>query len=410
MNIEKIDNLLVKNHKLSQKNGYVGYDPQLFWHLKFYKAYAKKSTLLNKILRRVEFEFLIRVPSLIIPYAKFCKVEKELSPYGLGLFLQAYTNLYKTSLNKDYLEESEKIISILEPLLIELPHGLGAGNPKTKYNEYKPFFNTFATNETSYLVVVAEILFGLINFYHITNSQKVLLLIKKLSTSILYDYKQKDCKEQSIMLNYSTVEDETHILNANALALKGLILAEEVTYIELNKDWIKKIYLYIFPYVKQRHIPYAGDEDKEISSNYKSSDLYHTGFTLRGMLGIANYLSLKEDVVFIKQRIKETLDEFLLNNKIVMFKSKDLIEVHSVAEYINLYSEIYFFLDDKAKKKYLEIIEDNVAKMNNQKGSYIYEIRKGKVIDIYFPRWSHSAMMNALSRLQNSLNKTKTVV
>jgi hypothetical protein len=410
MTIEKIDNLLKENHELSQKNGYVGYDPQLFWHLKFYQAYAKKSNIVNKILRRIEFEFLKNVPVLIIPYAKFCKIEKELSPYGLGLFLQVYTNLYTSSLNQKYLEESKKIISILEPLLIELPHGLGAGNPKTKYNEYKPFFNTFATNETSYLVVVAEILFGLINFYHIKNSKKTLILIKKLSTSILYDYKQKTCANDCIMLNYSTVDDETHILNANALALKGLVLAEECTDIKLDKEWIKKIYLYIFPYLKQKQIPYAGEEDKSLSSNYKSADLYHTGFTLRGMLGIAKYLSLEEDIFFIKQRMKEILDEFLLDDKIVMFPSKDLIEVHSVAEYINLYSEIYTFLDNKSAKRYLKIIENNVGKINNKKGSYVYKIEKANVIDIYFPRWSHSVMMNALSKLRNSLRNNEIVV
>ena len=410
MTIEKIDNLLEENHKCSQKNGYIGYDPQLFWHLKFYKAYAKKSNTLNKILRRIEFECLKNVPSLIIPYAKFCQVEKELSPYGLGLFLQAYTNLYKTSLNKVYLEESEKIVVILEPLFITLPHGLGAGNPKTKHNESKPFFNTFATNETSYLVVVAEILFGLINLYQLNPSEKVLKLIKKLSMAILSDYKQKRCADDTIMLNYSTVEDETHILNANALALKGLILTEEMSDIGLDKEWIRKIYLYIFPYLKQKQIPYAGDEDKEISSNYKSADLYHTGFTLRGMLAIARYLSLEEDVLFIKQRMQETLNDFLLDDKIVMFQSRDLIEIHSVAEYINLYSEIYTFLDDKSRQKYLKTIKNNVEKMNNNKGSYVYKIEKNKVIDIYFPRWSHSVMMNALSKLRNALTQNEIVV
>jgi len=128
------------------------------------------------------------------------------------------------------------------------------------------------------------------------------------------------------------------------------------------------------------------------------------------MLGIAKYLSLEEDIFFIKQRMKEILDEFLLDDKIVMFPSKDLIEVHSVAEYINLYSEIYTFLDNKSAKRYLKIIENNVGKINNKKGSYVYKIEKANVIDIYFPRWSHSVMMNALSKLRNSLRNNEIVV
>jgi len=213
------------------------------------------------------------------------------------------------------------------------------------------------------------------------------------------------------MLNYSTAEDQTHILNANALALKALIMVSKISSkIELNREWIVKIYAYIRPYLNEKEIPYAGEEDRDISANYLKADLYHTGFTLRGMLAIAHYLSLEEDVTFIEKRIAETLEEFLLNSDIVYVQAEDIIEIHSVAEYINLYVEIYNSLDDDLKEKYLNIIDKNVEKVSNSSGSYLYKIEKGKTIDIYFPRWSHSVMMNALSKLQNILNKNEIVV
>lgn len=399
--IGKLKQLLIENHHTSKENGYIGYDPQLFWHLPGYKAYAKKKTTLRRIIRRIEYEFLKMTPNLILPYAKFFKVEKELSPYGLGLFLQTYTKMYSIFHEEKYILEAEKIVELLTPLLIELPHGLGAGNPKNKHNEHKPFFKTFVTNETSYLVVVAEIIFGLVSLYKVSKKQSYKLLIEKLCVSITKDYAIKKCGCKSSMLDYSSSPDNSHILNANALAMASLITVESST---TNTDIASNIYNYIFEYLEWDKIPYAGMEDKLINPSYSSADLFHTGFTLRGMLILAKHLNKTDDIKIIINRITKVLNDYLSNGNIVLFQEKHEIEIHSLSEYINLYAILYPTLDQKNRNKYLSKILNNIDAMNNGKGSYYYKKQKSKTIDIYFPRWTQAAMMNAISNLITTLN------
>jgi hypothetical protein len=400
-----LENTLIKNFDFTRLNGYWGYDADVFWHLPFNRRYTKNKNLLNRVFRRIEYEALMIFPDLIKPYLNLLKIDKELTPYGLGLFLQAYSNMYRYTNEEIYILEMDNVFKLLQKNFINLPNGLGVGSANNKYNEYKKFFNTITTNDTSYLVCCAEVMFGLLNYFYLTNNSEVKITIEKIANSLNHDYQFKSLDDDRGILNYSNADDNTHIFNANVLAMKAMIEAHNNGLANLDLKRIKKIFNFTWPYTQLKEIQYAGNEDRLISSNYQNADLYHTGFTLRGMLAIAIFFKMENEKNYLFQKMHSTLDDFVINGKISIFQNKNLSEIHSVAEYIQIYCSVFEMLDDVMKKKYLDIIIHNIHWMNDGKGSYFYKRFNKKKIEIYFPRWSHSVMMNSISNLLLKLNK-----
>lgn len=398
----KLETIFERNDKALKLLGFQGYDPQLYWYLPASHRFKLNPNFFNKFLRKLELTTLKKFPFLTIPYLRLIKQNtKEMVPYGLGLFLQSYCYAYQAFNDRVYLLEAESIEKLLKPLLVHTPYGLGAPNSKKK--KFGVLNSSLTSNSTVYLPSTAEVFLGYYHLYKNSPSSYYYEICDKIIESIRNDYHIKESTDKGVCLDYSNVLDNTHILNANALA--GGCLASWDNEIKSKKNirLIEGLYDYLSFYMKryvERNdiLPYAGCEDKN-NSNRNTYDCYHTGFTLRGYSKIESYLNIQSPVSLTACR--RMLSDFVSDKNIVSsLQYRSDYDIHALAEYINTFSFFRSELTLEERAKYERVINSSLDFFfNNANGSYYYK-RNGIFSNaMYMPRWGHGAMMNAISRL-----------
>jgi len=400
--IKLIEIILDKNYKYVQIHGYKGYDPQLYWYLFFTNKANHNPSFINKVFRKIEINIIKYFPKLLKPYLKLLKIDgMELVPYGLGVFLQAYVNLYQILRKDQYLDEAKKVAKLLESKLIITENGRGIPDSEKKLGAKGKLFNSITNNNTIYLPGGAEAFFGFFNLYEKTNNTFYLEIAKSIVDAFIFDFKLKELNENQIVLNYSNANDDSHVLNANALA--GAAIGKICKYYPSKeyKSILEKIYYYLMPYLEYKEIPYAGVEDRNFNKYWNTCDTYHTGFTLRGLYDIA--LVLNQDTSLIIRKVKNMMEQFIDkkgNINVYSNQSSNITDIHAVAEYIHIYAKFYEFFSGNEHKKYNEVVIKNINKMiKPDKSSYFYKKYGNIKIDLYMPRWGQAPMMNALSIL-----------
>lgn len=397
--IEELEKILKSNFTYVKAKGYYGYDPQVYWYLYFTHKAKNNPTFINKVFRKIEIKVIELFPKLLLPYLKKLKIDGvELVPYGLGLFIQAYVNMYQFYKEKKYLEEAKLVADILESKLIKLPNGLGA--PNSKKTKYLKFNKGITDNETVYLPSSAEVFEGFYKLFLVTSDVKYLEVLKKIVSSFINDHKIKKLDDKRFVLNYSSVADDTHILNANALAASCMCKLCSIKENQEHLLIVKGINEYLKYYLENyKYLPYAGEEDSKINNNWKTCDTYHMGFTLRGCMSIL--CTLGEDSSKIVVKVKEMLFDFIDDKgmiKVFINQKDEKQDIHAVAEYVHIFALFYDFFTEEEKQKYLKVCKMNIAIfLKRDKSTYYYKVNKSKKVDLYMPRWAHAPMMNAIS-------------
>lgn len=378
----------VRYHKLAGDYGYDPLDLSKLLEPRYRLGLPRLDDFLYKAKKASTLYFTKNL------YSKFerRRFNKSLNPYGLALFLQAYCKLYRYFREDYFRERAIEFAELSISNLIRTPNGLGLTNPKgfeSSLSEKK------IGDETVFLVGGSELIFGLLAIYEITKNGRYLEIAIEMTSSFRSDFHISRYKYGSC-LGYSSSKDQSHVLNANALAAKALALVNNYS-LETPKSFIEEIYSYLLPYCSTPNIPYTGSEDYPQD---KAADSYHTGFFLRGMTHISSYLDDEVGRGLLKDRLDDYKSYFLSpKGEIRFLKDRDSVDIHGVAEYILVASENDYVLDNEI----LEIILNNIKLMQND-DTYYYQIFFGKKISCYMPRWGHAPMMNAIASLLLCLN------
>lgn len=371
-------------HEKIQKFGMKGYDPRLLWYLPLASKYHKNKTKFNNTLRRVEVAICRYIPSIVPFYLKLSKIPMVENPYGLGLLIQSYINMYKKTSEKEWLNIAIDYERKLQPYLTQTKsQGIGVSVPL----EDKNVFNIPSSSEVglAYLKLFAA-----------TGDTYYFDIADKISHSFLNDYTMKE-NDKGYCIDYYSNNDGMHVLNANALAMEVIYRVNEYNRTKNIDKIVKKMFDYNYFYLKNYDsLPYAGIEDRNTNSNWFSYDAYHTGFTLRSM----NYIYIKTDELDVSCPEIETKYELMKQdfinskNKITVLKHSKITDIHAVAEFIRCYAE---FESRDLNSAISELIKENFNYMYID-GSFYYQ--RG-VVDscFYMPRWGHAPMMLALSEL-----------
>jgi hypothetical protein len=406
MDKARIYSLLKSNFNYVTQNGYEGYDPKIYDYMPFSSKTSFKPTFKNKVLRRLEIEiFRRKFPNLLIPYLNLCKINaKTTIPYGLGVFMQCYAQMYRVEKNIELLNEAKKVASIASDMLIPVKGGLGIPNPSNG-KEVKYGDGVF-DDSTAFLPGGSEVFFGFYDLYNTTNDKLYFQLCQQIADGFINAFALKHVSEEKWVFDYSNKGDNSHVLNANALAMSCLALMYKETKDEKYKNIVEKLYNYLEPYMHYKNIPYAGIEDKQSNKSWFGCDAYHTGFTLRGMYETADIFNYdKSDII---KQIKLMIKDFVIDDKIIVYKGKGQKglhqDVHALSEYIRIFSTFYEFFDESEKIRYNDIVMKNINDfVLSDESSYYYTVNGNKKFYLYMPRWSHGPMMNALSLLYNKI-------
>lgn len=392
----RLEIVLKQCYEQYKKHGYIGYDPSVvFKELKFYKAYEENQTLLNNLLYRIELGMIYLLPNME-SYLDLIGAVKVKNNYGLSFFIQAFVKMQIYFGEESYLNEAKKLAASVIADLIKTPNGLGMANPPN-LNES---LNGVAYNQDVALIPsTAEFVFALIDLYNATKERQYLDVASEITNSFAKDYTHK-FYGNGICIDYSTAKDHTHILNANALAAKCICLVSELMNDNSNDDLIRGIHNYLKNYIENIEIPYCGKEDSLTNRNWNHCDLYHTGFTLRGVEKVVSYLGDEKMRVKLNGIKSDFFSYFLNNRKIVKMRDSKIMDIHAIAEYVLYFSRHR----DELLAEYLDVVIDNINSSFNGK-TFFYRKVYFKKINCYMPRWGHAPMMNAMAELLLSLKQ-----
>lgn len=373
-NVEVLNGLLA----YIEKEQFSGWDPYDALNSKFLTIVS----LGNKYIRAGFTQFMRRSSLNLRP---ILGIKKGHNPKGIGLFLEAYSKLYKVSGDVKYLKQIDILIDILDKT-----KSVGYTGSCWGYNFPWQSKVLFKPRWTPTVVNTAFIGHALLYCYEFTGNQKAYELAKTIPDFIINDL-NRDNTADSFCLSYSPMDRE-FVHNANMLGASYLIrfgkLADDRNLIELAHKSLK----------------YSIDAQNEdgswhfaVLNTHKWVDSFHTGFKLESIrwfieLGEGEkYLdSYQRGVDFYKKHF------FLADGTPKYYHDRVYpIDIHAPAEAIYFFSK---FNDADATELTERVLTWVIKHMYNPDGGWFY-FRKGKfaVNKISYMRWTQSWILRGLS-------------
>jgi hypothetical protein len=361
--------------------GYDPYDALLSWIPFKY---------LGKYLQIAAIQTQKRNPVNIRP---LLGIKKEINPKAMGIFLKAFSILYKKTGNGYYLNLADSIYNWLITNYTKGYSGICWG-----YNF--PWVSNSKSLQAFYpsSVVTGIICKGIWEYYQITKKKDTVCTLFSALNFIendLHEFKDNS----GLSLSYTPVQLD---ICYNASLLSGEVIA--MNYFLTQKTELKKKCVDIVNFVISRQKDngmwyYAQDlnslkEDKQVD--------FHQGYILESIYSIKNLLDYKNNNW--ENSIKKGLEfyfkyQFLhTGQSIWRYPKKMPVEIHNQSQGI-----ITFYVLREYGPDYLDFSE-KIAKwttenMQSSDGYFFYRRNKYFINKISYMRWSQSWMLLALSYL-----------
>lgn len=387
----KIKNSLDNILNWLNKNGYEGYDP---YDVKANPFILKITEHGNKnrfteIFREGLFELLLLFPRVS---RNILKIKKTINPKGMALLVNAYLNLYRSTKEINYLNQSEKCLKWLDNNSVKINSGIGWGYPFDW--QAKKLIPAYTPNG----VVTTAVGEAFWQWYLITKDQKFLNQCRNIC-NFLASLPIDHIDEKQLCFSYTPLYIN-HVHNLNLFVAEFLIkIGLEIE----NQDWVdlgnKAVNYSISNQLTDGSFDYDGPPEK---LRY-FRDNYHTGFILRMLYSI--WQLTKSERVFnsLTKCYNHYVNNFFIEKIIPKFKPESVyrIDIHSCSESILCLSTL-----SKDFPEGLEIAGnvlnwtiDNLQDVNGYFYHGIFKSRFGFTFKSRIPyfRWAQSWMLLAIS-------------
>lgn len=370
-----------------------GWDPYDGLNSKVFQAipFLKKSDL----CRLVVIQGFKRCPVNLRPIAL---VPKEYNAKGIGLFLQAYCNLYKTvKANSDLatsLGTPESLLGQVRELadLLLALQSKGYSGACWGYNFDWQARRIFLFPKNTPTVVATNFCAtALMDAYEVTREQRYLDVALSSARFVLDDLHRTDYKD-GFLFSYSPLPGNDTVFNASLLGSKLLAYCFHYTGNETYKEAARSSVLACCQ-------AQAADGSWVYGMLPVQSwiDSFHTGYNLDGLIA---YQEQTGDNAFSTQ-IEKGFDFYIKN----FFEPdgcpkyyhdrKFPIDIHCPGQLFVTLHRLGKFAEykDLAEK----VLEWTVSHMQDRKGYFYYQLKQGISSKIPYMRWSNAFMFNALS-------------
>ena len=330
-----------------------------------------------------------------INFRKVLLVPKAHNSKGVGLFLNGYCNLYKLAEKGEVRFGSEARLKArvteLADLLLAMKCG-GYSGACWGYNfDWQARRLFFFPANTPTVVATTFCASALFEAYEVTKNERYLKTALSSANFILKDLNRTE-NNDGFLLSYSPYKGNDTVYNASLLGAKLLSYCYHYSGILEYKNIAKKIV----------NAACAGQE-KDGSWVYgllpvqSWKDSLHTGYNLDA---IAVYSKFCDDDSY-ENHIKKGL-AFYLNN----FFSADgtpkyyhdkifPIDIHCPGQLWVTLSTLQMWKKNHSLSQ--RVFEWTLVNMQDKKGYFYYQIKKGLSSKIPYMRWSNAFMFNALS-------------
>ena len=370
-----------------------GWDPYDGLNSKVFQAipFLKKSAL----CRLVVIQGFKRCPVNLRPIAL---VPKEYNAKGIGLFLQAYCNLYRAVRDNSELESSlgtpESLLGQVRELadLLLALQSKGYRGACWGYNFDWQARRIFLFPKNTPTVVATNFCAtALMDAYEVTREQRYLDVALSSARFVLKDLHRTDYKD-GFLFSYSPLPGNDTVFNASLLGSKLLAYCFHYTGNETYKEAARSSVLACCQ-------AQAADGSWVYGMLPVQSwiDSFHTGYNLDGLIA---YQEQTGDNAF-STHIEKGLDFYIKNffepdgSPKYYHDRKFPIDIHCPGQLFVTLHRLGKFAEykDLAEK----VLEWTVSHMQDRKGYFYYQLKQGISSKIPYMRWSNAFMFNALS-------------
>jgi len=384
MSESAIHNSLNKLELYLIKNDYQGYDPYD----------TLNSWLPFNIIKKwgpiLATQFQKRNPINIRP---FIGIKKGYNPKAMGLFLLAYSNLYKQTKNDKYLEKAEYFYNWLSTNYSTSNSGIGWGynfpwaTPVKLVKEYTPT-----------AVATGFVVRGLYEFYTISNQSSVKEIIESASNFIKNDLARTKT-EDGICISYTPIKKDI-CYNASLLGAEVLATNYNINGDEESKELSKSAIEYVVNKQKENGV-WAYSHDMAVGKDRMQID-FHQGYVLESIYNISNLISINNSDW--QNSLQKGLDyyrndQFTDNGRSYWRVPKNNpVDIHNQSQGIITFSKLNSIYPKG--KTFAKVIADwTLDNMRNNKGYFYYQKHRYYTNKISYIRWSQAWMFLALSTL-----------
>ena len=384
---------LMKLKNYCESENFQGWDPYDGLNSRIFQAlpFLKNSSL----CRLMVIQAFKRCP---LNLRRLALVPKEYNAKGIGLFLQGYCNLYKAVLANPKLEShlgtGNKIkerINELAELLISL-QSKGYSGACWGYNFDWQARRLFLFPKYTPTVVATNFCAtALIDAFEVTNNQKYLNVALSAAEFVKNDLHRVECNG-GFLFSYSPLPGNDTVYNASLLGSKLLAYCYHYTG---KQEYYDAARLSV--------IACCNGQSEDGSWVYgllpvqSWVDSFHTGYNLDGLIAYEEKTGDKSFHDYIEKGFDFYIKNFFEKDGCPKYyhNEKYPIDIHCPGQlFITLHRlgkfEEYKPLADK-------VLNWTVKNMQDKKGYFYYQLKKGISSKISYMRWSNAFMFNALS-------------
>lgn len=379
--------------KYCENEDYKGWDPYDGLNSRIFQAFPffKKSA----ICRLIVIQGFKRCP---INLRKLALVPKEYNAKGIGLFLQGYCNLYKAVTTNPKLaaqigtvDQLEVRIHELAELLISL-QSKGYSGACWGYNFDWQARRLFLFPKYTPTVVATNFCAtALIDAFEVTNNQKYLDVALSAAEFVMNDLHRAECND-GFLFSYSPLPGNDTVYNASLLGSKLLAYCYHYTG--------KQEY---FDAARMSVLACCNGQSEDGSWVYgllpvqSWVDSFHTGYNLDGLIAYEEKTGDKSFHDYIEKGFDFYIKNFFEKDGCPKYyhNEKYPIDIHCPGQlFITLHRLGKF---DEYKPLADKVLNWTVKNMQDKKGYFYYQLKKGISSKISYMRWSNAFMFNALS-------------
>lgn len=364
------------------KENYKGYDP--YDTLNSWVPFR----LLGKWGPVLAIQFQKRNPINIRP---LLGIRKEINPKAYGLFLQAYSILYKKTGKEEYLKKADYFFKWLNENYSEGYSGKcwGYNFPWASREKYmKPFVPS--------AVVTGFVGKGLFEYYSIGKKKEVADLLESACLFLDKDL-EKVTNDSGISISYTPVQKDI-CYNASLLAAEILAKTYSITKKEEYKNTARKAVNFV---VSRIHPDGRWNYSLDLSFKKEDTQLdFHQGYVLESIHAIQNALEIKEAAwekalqdglrFYIEEQFHECGRSYWRLPKPYP------VEIHNQSQGIITLKRLKNY-HPKAASFASTIADWTIANMQDQDGHFYYQLAKNYKHKIPYMRWSQAWMFLALT-------------
>ncbi|MBO3115788.1 delta-aminolevulinic acid dehydratase [Winogradskyella sp. DF17] len=322
-------------------------------------------------------------------------VPKEHNAKGVGLFLLGYCRLYQLAQKGDTTfgtkEALLKQIQELTQLVLDM-RSKGYSGSCWGYNfDWQARRLFLFKKNTPTVVATAFCVEALIEAFEITKDAKLLEVITSAADFVLKDLSRTPCKD-GFLFSYSVTDGNNTVINASLLGAK--ILSYAYKYTEEKR--------FLVPAEKA---VLAACQLQETDGSWvygllpiqSWKDSFHTGFNLDA---IATYQQNTGDTQFQTYMTKGWqyyIEQFFEDNgRPKYYHNKTFpVDIHCPAQVIVTASKLKLFQNHQRLLE--QVLQWTITHMQDKKGYFYYQYRRGLSSKISYMRWSNAFMFNAMA-------------